>query len=337
MSTTYDIIVSSPFSNYDFFVHKMEELCGQMTLSFFAVNDVWVKEFLQKVKSGDVSVRVLLDLTANQTIADDPYTQLAREVMSRGGYVIDDPDKTIESAHKGRFHKKMVKAGIPVPETIIVDRADLKTFQITDEIKRRVGVPFVVKPAWGDSGVGVQLNGTSEDALFRSAEEAPNSDAFLIQQRVQMADLGRHKGWFRMFYICSTVIACWWDPVSHEYHLVTPSQIKKYKLNPLRLIMRAIAKLSGMKKFSAEICLDGAGKFYSVDSVNADPDMNPRSFYENGVPDEIVRHIVWLLFMEGLRTVNRGRGYFDEELSASEAGADWLEQRRLEQAQGSTT
>ncbi len=25
---TYDIVLSSPFSNYDFFAHKMRELCG---------------------------------------------------------------------------------------------------------------------------------------------------------------------------------------------------------------------------------------------------------------------------------------------------------------------
>jgi hypothetical protein len=303
-----------------------------MNVSFFFVNDTWVKEFLQKVRSKEISVRVLLDLTANQTIADDPYTQLAKEVQKQGGYVIDEPEKTAAAAHKARFHKKLVAAKVPVPETVVVERGKIKTFKITDEIKKRVGVPFVVKPAWGDSGVGVVLDGKDEDALRRSLEESPNADEFLIQQRVTMKDLGRHKGWFRMYHICGTVIACWWDPESHEYHLVTPGQIKKYKLNPLRVIMRAIARISGMRKFSAEIALTQDGKFYAVDYVNADPDMNPRSFYENGVPDEVVRHIVWLLFQEGLRIVKRGGGYFDEELAASEADADWLEKRRLEQA-----
>jgi len=66
-----------------------------------------------------------------------------------------------------------------------------------------------------------------------------------------------------------------------------------------------------------------------VDYVNADPDMNPRSFYPNGVPDEVVRYIVWLLFHEGLRTVKKRQGFFDEDLFDAEGG--WLEQRRLEQ------
>ena len=86
-----------------------------------------------------------------------------------------------------------------------------------------------------------------------------------------------------------------------------------------------------MKKFSSEICLHEDGLFYVVDCVNADPDMNPRSFYANGVPDEIVRHIVWLLFYEAMQVAKRGHGFFDDELEASEASANWLERRRFEQ------
>ena len=68
-----------------------------------------------------------------------------------------------------------------------------------------------------------------------------------------------------------------------------------------------------------------------MDYINADPDMNPQSFYPNGVPDEVVRHVVWLLFYEGLHMIKRGHGFFDEELAESEADGDWLEQRRVEQ------
>ena len=331
MTKTYDYVLSSPFSNYDFLGHRMRELCGQMGLSFFFVDDEWVKEFSAKLEAKEIGVRVLLDLTANQTQPNDPYTRLARAAKSQGAHLIDDPDVTALSAHKAHFHQKLLEAKIPVPETVVVQRADLETFQITDEIKRRVGVPFVVKPAWGDSGVGVVMDGQSEEHIKQSAAESPNSDSYLIQQRVTMKDLGQYKGWFRMYYICGTVIACWWDPVSHEYHLVRPSQVKEYKLNPLRRIMRGIAKTSKMRKFSSEICLTEEGKFIAVDYVNADPDMNPRSFYPNGVPDEVVRHISWLLFYEGMKIVKRGRGYFDEELAGSDADANWLEQRKLEQ------
>ena len=135
--------------------------------------------------------------------------------------------------------------------------------------------------------------------------------------------MGNHVGWFRMFHICREVIPCWWNPITHEYQLVTPAEIRSYKLGPLRQIMRGIAQVSQMKKFTSEICLHEDGNFYAIDYVNADPDMNPRSFYPNGVPDEVVRHIV-----------KRGHGFFDDELVESESSLNWLERRQQEQASG---
>ena len=58
--------------------------------------------------------------------------------------------------------------------------------------------------------------------------------------------------------------------------------------------------------------------------------MSPRSFYPNGVPDEVVRHIVLLLFYESMHLVKRCHGFFDDELIESESGLDWLEQRQRE-------
>ena len=72
MPATYDIVLSSPFHNYDYFAHRMRELCGQMGLTFFMVDDVWVHEFLQKLRNRDIGVKVPYDLTANQSIEDDP-------------------------------------------------------------------------------------------------------------------------------------------------------------------------------------------------------------------------------------------------------------------------
>lgn len=336
MKKVYDIVLSSPFSNYDFFTHKLRELCGQMSISFFLVDDVWVHEFYRKLHAKEIGVRVLFDLTANQAIENDPYLRLAREVKRQDGHVIDDPDITVAVAHKGRFHQKLLEHHIPVPQTVIVNRSDLETFKITDEIRARVGVPFVVKPAWGDSGVGVLLDAYSEDDLRKSAAQAPNSDAFLVQQRLKMKQLGTHSGWFRMFYICGAIIPCWWDPLSHEYHLVTPTQQRYFKLGPLKRIMRNIARVARMKKFTSEICLHEDGRFYVVDYINADPDMNPQSFYPSGVPDEVVRYVVWLLFQEAMRIVKRGHGYFDEDLDDSQASLEWLERRQREQGAASS-
>ena len=332
MAESYDIVLATPFPNYNFFAHKMRELCGQNNLTFFFCNDTWVNEFQQKLEAHEVEAKVLLDLTANQTLETDPYVRLAQEVKRHGGHVIDDPDVTAVSAHKGHLHNKLIENGVPVPDSVVVPREEIETFRLDPKDRDRIGVPYVVKPAWGDSGVGVVVDADSEEALLWSAEQAPNADAFLIQKRLKPRDLGNHVAWFRMFHVCREVIPCWWNPETHEYQMVTPGEIKTYHLRPLRRIMRDIARVSRMKKFTSEICLHQDGKFYAVDYVNADPDMNPRSFYANGVPDEVVRHIVWLLFYEAMHIVKRGHGFFDEELIESEADRNWLERRQREQA-----
>lgn len=320
---TYDIVVSTPYS-YGFFVHNMRELCGQMRLSFFLVNELWAQEFLEKLESKKVAANVFIDLSTNQRIPNDPFTVLAKAARECGAYMIDDPDRTAEVTHKGYSHQALQKSRVSVPETVVLKREELSGFKIDDDIERRIGIPFVVKPARGYGGFGVNVDGRSEGDLQRCAEACPEADTFLIQRRLTMKDLGRHTGWFRMFYICGTVIACWWDPASHQYHLVTPSQIKKYKLTPLRSITRQIARMTKLKKFSSEICLHEDGRFYAVDYVNSCPDMNPQSFYSDGVPDEVVRYIVWLMFYEGMHVVKRSQGFFDQELSDSETDADEL-------------
>ena len=173
MSVTYDIVLSSPFPNYHFFAHRMRELCGQLNLTFFMADQVWVGDFLRKLGQREIGVRMLLDLSASQTEPEDPHLLLAREVKRQRGYVIDDPDITATAAHKGKFHQLLLENHIPVPETVIVSRGEIDRFRVTDDIKAQVGVPFVVKPAWGDSGVGVIVNGHSEFRLAAICGASP--------------------------------------------------------------------------------------------------------------------------------------------------------------------
>jgi len=331
----YDFVLSSPFSNYDFFAHRMRELCGQLNHTFFPADEVWASDFLVKLQNKEISVGVLFDFSNNQTDPDDPFLLLAKEAKRQGAYVINDPDITSVMAHKAMFHQIMLENHILVPETVIVDRKELKDFQVTDDIKSRVGVPFVVKPAWGDSSLGVILEGRSHGDLLKSAEQAPNSSAFLVQRRLNSQWLGSHKGWFRMFHIIDEVIPCWWDPANGEYQMVTPAQRRYHRLTPLSHIIREIARVSRMKLFTSEICLEEDGEFYVVDYINADPDMNPRSYFADGVPDELVRHIVWMLVMDGRRVIMRKRGYFDSSLEASHT--DRFEKEQLQRGKARRT
>ena len=324
MPVYYDIALSTASH---FFASRIRELCGQLGLSFFLVEPVWVLDFLRKLQATEIQVHVLIDMGADLYVPSDPYQLLAREVKKQGGYVIDDPDIGAIAAHKGRFHQMLLENNIPVPETVVIQRTDLESFRLTDEIRARVGIPFVVKPGWGGGGLGVSVNATSEEDLLNCAAKAPNSDSFLIQQRLKPRDLEGHVGWFRIFHVLGEVIPCWWEPPANQYQLVSPLQRRLYKLGALSKIVHDIARVSKMKLFSTEVCFTNEGQFLAVDYLNTDPDMNPKSFYPTGVPDEVVRHIAWLLVYHSMHIAKRGHGYFDDELE--EKDLDWGERRRL--------
>jgi hypothetical protein len=323
MAVFYDVALSSA---QGYFAARVRELSAQFNLSFFLVESVWVEDFLRKLQEGVIQVRVLIDMAGDPYEPVDPYFRLAKEVKHSGGYVIDDPDLTAITAHKGLFHDMLIGSRIPVPETVVVTREQLANFEITDTMKAVIGVPFVVKPAWGSGGIGVSVNGRRKADLLRSAEKAPHSDSFLIQERVKPKSLEGHVGWFRVFHVMGEVIPCWWEPPANQYQLVTPLQRKVYKLGPLARIVREIARVSKMQLFTTEICLTEDDRFLAVDYLNNDPDMSPKSFFPTGVPDEVIRHIAWLLVFRAMSVAKRGHGYFDEELE--EKDQDWADRRR---------
>ncbi len=214
MTVYYDVALSSASQ---FFASRMRELCGQFDLPFFFIEPVWAEDFLRKLQEREIGTRVLIDMAADLYEPDNPYLMIAREVKKSGGQVIDDPDLGAIAAHKGKFHKLLVEHNIPVPETVIVPRSELETFRTTDEIRAYVGEPFVVKPGWGGGGLGVNVDGHTEEDLRRSAELAPSSDSFLVQKRLKPVELQGHIGWFRVFHVLGEIIPCWWEPPRNQY------------------------------------------------------------------------------------------------------------------------
>lgn len=323
MLTHYDVALAN---TQEYFTSRIREFCSQFDLSFFLVEPIWVADFLKKLREGAIRVHVLIDVASDAYAPDDLYFAVAQEVKKAGGRVIDDPDRAAVTAHKGRFHRMLLENGVPVPETVIVPRAELEGFRLTEEVKSRVGVPFVVKPGWGGGRQGVILDGRSEEELHRSARETPDSDSFLIQRKLTPATLDGHVAWFRVFHIFGEVIPCWWEPPANQYQLVTPLQQRLYRLAPLKKLVRQIARISNMEFFSTEIALTADSGFLVVDYLNTNCDMHAKSFWPTGVPDEVVRHIAWSLVEHALTIAHRRKGPFDEELE--EKDLDWEERRK---------
>lgn len=325
MPTSYDVVLAYV---HDYFSSRVRELCAQFDLSFFLVEPVWLADFVRKLQDGELNVRVLIDMASDAYLPDDLYFILAKEVKRRGGHVIDDPEAGAIMGHKSRFHTMLVDYGVPVPETVIVQRNELNAFRLTETVIAQVGTPFVVKPAWGSGRQGVILDARSAADLHRSAEAAPYSDALLLQRKIVPKSLDGHVGWFRMFHVYGEVIPCWWHPTTGDYQLVTPLEERRFRLAALTRIMKDIARVSKIHFFSSEIALAEDGRFLVIDYLNTECDMSAKSFWPSGVPDELARHVAWVLVERAMAIAKRRRGAFDVELTQRDA--EWLARRRQE-------
>ncbi len=314
----YDVVLAN---REEFFSHRVRELCGVNNLSFFLVEAVWVEDFLRKLVAGDIGVSVLIDMASDPYDPSNLYYRLAREVKASGGHVIDDPDRSPLTTHKGKFHSVLARNGVPVPDTIILNRNELSSFHIDDQFRARIGIPFVVKPGWGYGSRGVILNATSEADIARSAEQSPQSDTFLVQKMLSPKNLDGSPAWFRVFHICGEIIPCWWNPSSGEYVMVSPLQKRHYSLAPLEQIVHKIAQLAGMEFFSTEIALLDGGRFVAVDYLNDECDLRAKSYWSTAPPDELVRRAAWLMVQKAMATVHKHP--FENELAERDNVWQW--------------
>ena len=90
--------------------------------------------------------------------------------------------------------------------------------------------------------------------------------------------------------------------------------------------MKDIARVSRINFFSTEIALTCDEKFLTIDYLNTGCDMHAKSFWPSGPPDEVVRHIAWMLVEHGMATARKRRGPFDDELDQMDD--EWEERQR---------
>ncbi|MEK7282119.1 MAG: hypothetical protein AAB037_07215 [Chloroflexota bacterium] len=302
MVSMYDVALAL---GEEFFSHRVRELCGANNLSFFLVEPVWLQDFLEKLQRGDVGVGVLIDMSSDPYDPANLYYRLAREVKASGGYVIDDPDRSPLTTHKARFHAILLKNGVSVPETIVIRREDIATFHISEDMRARIGSPFVVKPGWGYGSRGVIMDATSEADILKSAEQVADSDTFLLQKKLVSQTLDGRPAWFRVFYVCGEIIPCWWHPVTSDYRIVSPLERRTFGLVAVEQMVFRIAQLARMEFFSTEIALTAEGQFVAVDYLNDECDVRPKSYWPSGPPDELVRRIAWLMINKAITVIHK--------------------------------
>lgn len=281
------------------FIFWLRRECKLRNLSLLIINEKNVKKIIDGLERGRIKIDFLLDCASEYTSPKDLFTRLCYAVKDSEGEVVCDPDDTRQAANKAVTHYDLVKAGISTPFTIIVRDWEPKNFRLTKEELKKLGRPFIIKPAsgFGQKGVVRDAKGSIEE--IARARRFNRGDSFLLQQKIEPLILDNKEAWFRVYFMFGEIIPCWWDTKTGFYRHVSLKEMYHFKLLPLARMTSEIARITAMDFFTTEIALTGQGKekrFVVVDYVNDQPELRVRSgkttggFIAGPVP-EVIEHI----------------------------------------------
>lgn len=289
---TYDFALTWSGTIKERFVALLQAACKKRKLSFLWISEDNAKNVARGLDQKSIAIKILLDTEATYNKKGDIYTRICYDVKDSGGVVINDPDRAQAAIDKSAMHYELINAGIMAPYTVVVRNWEPTTFRLPDEEKKKLGIPFVIKPALGYGQLGVIRNARGTIREIAQARKFDRGDNFLLQEKIMPIELGGKRAWFRVFNVFDTIISCWWDDQANRYEHVGYEEFNKYSLFPLAKIVSKIAAITRMAWFSSEIAIDekqGQKRFLAIDYVNDQCDMTSQSEASSGVPDLVTQ------------------------------------------------
>ena len=308
----FDIAIAWNWEYDRDFVFQINDTCLKNGLRPYLIHPFNLYETLQLLTEEKIKFRSFFDRASD---TDYRFLELVQLLQERGAFFVDDPDQIKWTDDKVLIHMDFTLNNIPVPPTFIYYPTDEHRV-IMNKIKK-IGVPFVVKPAHGveTGGLGVLLNAHSVKDVCHW-HSLHKDFIFLLQKQITPCLMDKKPAWFRVFYILGRILLCWWGPLTHIYDVVTETEVNKFSLNPLYGITKQIAKIYKLSFFSTEIAVEKGKEFVVVDYVNDQCDMRKKSKFIDGVCDEIVDLIVYTLVEKICRRLEIGDG---SDLSGAES------------------
>lgn len=270
----------------------LQAACEQRKLSFLWISKDNARSVARDLDQRKLTIKVLLDTEATYNKKGDIYTRICYNVKDSGGVVINDPDRAQAAIDKSTTHYELINAGIMAPYTFVVRNWEPATFRLPDEEKKKLGIPFVIKPALGYGQLGVIRDARGTIREIAQARSFDRGDNFLLQEKIMPIGLEGKRAWFRGFNVFDTIIPCWWDDQANRYEHVGYEEFNKHSLFPLAKIVSKIAAITRMAWFSSEIAIDQKQekkRFLVIDYVNDQCDMTSQSETPSGVPDAVTQ------------------------------------------------
>jgi glutathione synthase/RimK-type ligase-like ATP-grasp enzyme len=307
----YDFALNWSVKTREHFINALKEASEKKDLSFLWICDDNVKDVIKRLEKGELKINFLLDTEATYNKEKDLYARVCYAVKDTGGAIVNDPDRARLAVDKSVMHYELINAGIHTPYSVIVRNWEPGSFRLSDEEKKKLGNPFVIKPACGYGQQGVVRDAHGSIREIARARNFDHGDNFLLQERIDPIELGGKRAWFRVFHIFDTIIPCWWDDRTSWYNHLTEEEFRDYRLAPLAKIVSRIADIAPLLWFSTEIAVDrksGRLRFVAIDYVNDQCDMTAQSQDKSGVPDSIVTFTAKCIVEAAYHLLNKKQG-----------------------------
>ncbi|MDA0715063.1 MAG: GNAT family N-acetyltransferase [archaeon] len=149
-----------------------------MALIFFEDAALEIGARITRITKRDLHKLSQFDaLFIRETTSLDHHTyRFARKAELEGLCVIDSPDAILKCSNKIYLHERLLRAGVPVPRTLVFDNKELPYIAASESF------PMVLKIPDGSFSKGVHLVETPEGLIEKATSLFGHSDLLLLQE-----------------------------------------------------------------------------------------------------------------------------------------------------------
>jgi glutathione synthase/RimK-type ligase-like ATP-grasp enzyme/ribosomal protein S18 acetylase RimI-like enzyme len=149
-----------------------------MALNFFEDAALEIGARITRITKRDLHKLSQFDaLFIRETTSLDHHTyRFARKAELEGLCVIDSPDAILKCSNKIYLHERLLRAGVPVPRTLVFDSKELPYIAASESF------PMVLKIPDGSFSKGVHLVETPQGLIEKATSLFDHSDLLLLQE-----------------------------------------------------------------------------------------------------------------------------------------------------------
>jgi hypothetical protein len=285
---TADLLLAYDWPYDGPFLALLDRQLTAVGLSLLTVNPQSLTEKFSRLRQGDLTARAFLDRAADTDPAFEPLEAWAAAHVP---VLLNPPSDRRRVWKKSNLHWEFIRAGVYTPYTLMVPAWNRQRALDAPPDLSPLGKPFAIKPDLGGGGWGVKLGARLWEQVEQARREMPDDD-LLLQELVEPETLEGRRAWFRVFYACGEVVACWWDDRTRLFGApVTADERQRLGLDGLWHIIEVAAGIARLQLFSTEAARRVDGRWVVVDYVNDPVDLRILGHAREGMPREAAERI----------------------------------------------